>query len=154
LVTAADRESEAIIVSGLRATYPTHRVVGEESGQHGNGDDFVWYVDPLDGSTNFVHHVPHYAVSIALVAHGSLTGAVVHDPMRNETFHASLGRGSFLNGRPIRVSTVGRLETALIATGFSYHRRQAAFQRLPAFARMLRQFQGTRHAGAAALDLA
>jgi len=153
LVTAADREAEALILRRLASAFPGHRIVAEESGEHPGGDDFVWYVDPLDGTTNFVHALPHFAVSIGLVAHGELAVAVVHDPMRQETFHASRGRGSFLNGRRIGASAVRRIEEALVATGFSYDRR-AASRHLPAFERVLRRAQGIRRAGAAALDLA
>jgi len=154
LVTIADRDAEAVILDGLRAAFPHHQVVAEESGTLAGADEFVWYVDPLDGTTNFVHGFPHFAVSLGLVAEGSLMTGVVHDPMRQETFHASRGRGAFLNGRPIVVSRVERLEQALLATGFPYDRRRSATELVPVFQRVLRQSQGIRRAGAAALDLA
>lgn len=154
LVTTADREAETLILRRLGSAFPGHRIVAEESGEHPGGSDFVWYVDPLDGTTNFVHALPHFAVSIALVAHGELAAAVVHDPMRHETFHASRGRGAFLNGERSGVSAVARVGDALIATGFPYDRRRSAARYLPAFERVLRRAQGVRRAGAAALDLA
>jgi myo-inositol-1(or 4)-monophosphatase len=154
LVTAADREAEALILRRLGAAFPGHRIVAEESGEHPGDKEFVWYVDPLDGTTNFVHALPHFAVSIGLVAHGELAAAVVHDPMRNETFHSSRGRGSFLNGERIATSAAARIEEALVATGFPYDRRLSAARHLPAFERVLRRAQGVRRAGAAALDLA
>ncbi|HWP65214.1 MAG TPA: inositol monophosphatase family protein [Candidatus Limnocylindria bacterium] len=154
LVTAADREAEAVILEGLRTRFPEHRVVAEESGEHPGGTDYVWYVDPLDGTTNFVHGVPHFAVSIALAAEGQLVAAVVHDPMRHETFHATRGSGAFLNGQRIAVSTAASLDVALVATGFPYDRRQAAGEYVPTFEAVLRRTQDIRRAGAAALDLA
>jgi myo-inositol-1(or 4)-monophosphatase len=154
LVTIADREAESMILGALRAAFPHHRVVAEESGAHPGTDDFVWYVDPLDGTTNFVHGLPHFAVSIALVAEGSLLAAAVHDPMRDETFHARRDGGAFLNGTPIAVSQADRLEAALLATGFPYDRRRSAVELVPVFQRVLTRCQGIRRAGAAALDLA
>jgi myo-inositol-1(or 4)-monophosphatase len=154
LVTAADREAETLILEGLRARFPHHGVVAEESGEHVGGADFVWYVDPLDGTTNFVHGLPHFAVSIALVADAVLAAGVVHDPMRQETFHASRGHGAFLNGERMKVSPVRTLGEALVATGFPYQRGRSVARHVPAFERVLRHAQGVRRAGAAALDLA
>ena len=154
LVTIADREAETVILAALRAAFPQHRVVAEESGAHPGADDFVWYVDPLDGTTNFVHGFPHFAVSIGLVAGGRVVAAAVHDPLRDETFHAHHGGGAFLNGRPIAVSQADRLESALLATGFPYDRQRSALEVVPVFQRVLTHSQGIRRAGAAALDLA
>jgi myo-inositol-1(or 4)-monophosphatase len=154
LVTAADREAEAAVIDRLRRANPTHRIVAEESGEHAGDAEFVWYVDPLDGTTNFVHAFPHFAVSIALMARGELVVGVVHDPLRGETFRARRGAGAFLGDRPIRVSTTAVLEQALVATGFPYDREAFVRRDLPAFARALRHVQGVRRAGAASLDLA
>jgi myo-inositol-1(or 4)-monophosphatase len=154
LVTAADREAEAVIVRHIRQRYPEHRIVAEESGEHPGEADFVWYVDPLDGTTNFVHAFPHFAVSIGLVAHGGLEAGVVIDPLRREVFHAARGRGSFLDDRPIQVSRTATLCDALVGTGFPYDRRDTADRLLLPLGRVLRASRGVRRAGAAALDLA
>jgi myo-inositol-1(or 4)-monophosphatase len=154
LVTAADREAEAVVIDHLRRANPTHRIVAEESGEHAGDAEFVWYVDPLDGTTNFVHAFPHFAVSIALMARGELVVGVIHDPLRGETFRARRGAGAFLEDRPIRVSSTAALERALVATGFPYDREAFVRKDLPAFGRVLRSAQGVRRAGAASLDLA
>jgi myo-inositol-1(or 4)-monophosphatase len=154
LVTAADREAEALILNELASRFPDHGIVAEESGEHVGGAGFVWYVDPLDGTTNFVHGLPHFAVSMALVADDALVAGVVHDPMRHETFHASRGHGAFLNGERMTVSPVRTLQEALVATGFPYYRGRSIARHVPAFGRVLRRTQGVRRAGAAALDLA
>ena len=154
LVTAADREAETAVIERLRRANPTHRILAEESGEHAGDAEFVWYVDPLDGTTNFVHAFPHFAVSIALMARGVLVVGVVHDPIRGETFRARRGAGAFLDDRRIRVSTTRVLEDALVATGFPYDRAEFVRLHLPAFGRVLERVQGVRRAGAASLDLA
>jgi myo-inositol-1(or 4)-monophosphatase len=153
LVTIADREAEAVIVAAIRRAYPTHRIVGEESGDHEGVGEHVWYVDPLDGTTNFVHAVPHFSVSIALLSRGVVVAGVVYDPMRQEMFHARRGDGSFLNGRLIGTSRVESLTGALVATGFPYDCHVSLGEHLPAFERVARRAQGLRRGGSAALDL-
>jgi myo-inositol-1(or 4)-monophosphatase len=154
LVTAADRDAEALLVDGLARAFPGHRVVAEESGERGADSDRVWYVDPLDGTTNFVHGIPHFAVSLGLVVDGSPAMGVVHDPLRQETFLASHGHGATLNGAPVHVSAPATIQAGLIGTGFPYDRRHSAGRYLPAFERVLRASRDVRRAGSAALDLA
>jgi myo-inositol-1(or 4)-monophosphatase len=153
LVTAADRDAERLIVDALRASFPEHGIVAEESPPQAGRDVHCWYVDPLDGTTNFAHGYPHFAVSLAL-AHGEeLVLGLVHDPIREETFVAIRGQGARLNGAPIRVSETGQLEHALLGTGFPYDRRQHAAFYLAFLEAGMRSAQGVRRAGSAALDL-
>lgn len=121
LVTDADKASETLIAARIRETWPDHRLIGEE-GARGAGEDapFGWIVDPLDGTTNFAHRYPHFAVSICLEHRGTPVLGVVYDPMRDELFAAVTGRGATLNGKPISVSSTEQLQQALMATGFSY----------------------------------
>ncbi len=153
LVTEVDRAAERLIVSGLHAAFPQHHVVAEESTDGREKDGPCWYVDPLDGTTNFVHGLPHCAVSIALVDDGGARVAVVNDPFRVELFEAERGTGAWLNGQPIRTSATGSLGDALLATGFPYDRRE----HLPFYLSYLEAFLATaldiRRFGSAALDL-
>ncbi|WP_312703728.1 type III secretion system regulator SuhB [Stutzerimonas nitrititolerans] len=158
-VTEIDRAAEQLIVTALRKAYPNHGILGEESGlSQGSGDgaDYLWIIDPLDGTTNFVRGVPHYAVSIACKYRGRLEHAVVLDPVRQEEFTASRGRGAALNGRRLRVGSRKSLEGALLGTGFPF--RDGQMDNLDAYLGMFRsltgQTAGIRRAGAASLDLA
>jgi myo-inositol-1(or 4)-monophosphatase len=152
-VTDIDRLAEQEIVTTIRRAYPDHGFLAEESGRSGQGE-FVWIIDPLDGTTNFVHGFPTFAVSIALEHRGRLEQAVVYDPMRQELFTASRGTGALLDGRRIRVSNLRGLEGALIGTGFPY-RENARW--LDSYLEMLRVVMsaaaGIRRPGSAALDL-
>lgn len=122
-VTEIDHLAEQEIINVIRKNYPNHGFLAEESGRHGE-DEYVWIIDPLDGTTNFVHGFPVFAVSLALRQHGKLEHGVVYDPMRQELFTASRGAGAQLDGRRIRVSEQHRIETALIGTGFPYRANQ------------------------------
>lgn len=152
-VSEVDRESEQAIIATLREAYPDHAILAEESGASG-ASDYVWVIDPLDGTTNFLHGFPQYAVSIALEHRGIVTQAVVYDPGRNDLFTASRGRGAFLNETRIRVSKRHTLKSSLVATGFPFRE----FAHIDAYTRMLRDMMkgtaGVRRAGSAALDLA
>jgi myo-inositol-1(or 4)-monophosphatase len=152
-VTEVDRAAEAAVIETLRKAYPDHATLAEESGAAGVSD-YTWIIDPLDGTTNFIHGFPQYAVSIALRHRDAITQAVIYDPGRNELFTASKGRGAFLNDRRIRVSKRAHLRDALIGTGFPF--REIAH--LDEYLRMLKgvtqNTAGVRRAGAAALDLA
>ncbi|VVE31364.1 inositol monophosphatase family protein [Pandoraea anhela] len=156
-VTAVDRASEATIIDTLRSAYPDHAILAEESGRsegaHGNAD-FQWIIDPLDGTTNFIHGFPYYCVSIALAYRGEVTHAVVYDPNRNELFTATRGGGAFLNEQPIRVGATARLADGLIGTGFPFRDTDdvATYTRL--FVEMSGACAGLRRPGACALDLA
>jgi len=158
LVTETDREVEALVVSRLRAAFPDHLIVAEEAAASGDlprpgPDQYAWYLDPLDGTTNFAHAVPHFAVSLALAQGPELLFAIVQDPLREETFVAWRGGGATLNGEPIHVSTTANLGQALLGTGFPYDRRERSEFYLRFFTTFLRQARDVRRIGAAALDL-
>src|SRR6266481_2204235 len=118
LVTVADRKSEALILERIREQFPTHDVMGEEGARREQGSDYKWYVDPLDGTTNFAHGFPVFCVSLGLTHKGELIAGVIFDPTRNEFFAAERGSGAFLNGSVIPVSKTKNLVESLVATGF------------------------------------
>jgi myo-inositol-1(or 4)-monophosphatase len=152
-VSEVDREAEAAIIEVIRKTYPDHAILAEESGSSGQGE-YEWVIDPLDGTTNFLHGMPQYAVSIALRHKGVLTHGVIYDPVRNELFTASRGAGAFLNDRRIRVSRRTQMTEALIGTGFPF-REMADFDGYLGMLRaVMPKCAGIRRAGAASLDLA
>jgi myo-inositol-1(or 4)-monophosphatase len=153
LVTAADRASESLIVERLRAEFPSHSIVAEEGGGHAGSSDYRWYVDPLDGTTNFAHDFPVYNVTLALERAGELIAGVIADPTRDELFAAEKGGGAFLNGRRIQVSKVKRLEDSLAATGFPSRKRHQNLN-VHFFYQLSMLTHGVRRPGAAALDLA
>lgn len=153
LVTEADRASEKLIVKRLRRTYPSHHIVAEEGGVHEGSSEYRWYVDPLDGTTNFAHGFPVYNVTLALERAGELVCGVIADPSRGETFTAERGAGAFLDGSQIRVSRVARLNDALAATGFPSRKRHRNVN-VHFFHQISMATHGVRRAGAAALDLA
>lgn len=155
LVTDFDRQAEALITNALRVEFPDHTIHAEEQGTVGLADSpYTWVVDPLDGTTNFAHGFPVFAVSIGLVHRGETLVGVIYDPLRDELFAAGAGRGAQLNQNPIEVSQIDTLAQALLATGFAYDRAWAADHNLPYLDRFLRRCQGIRRAGSAALDLA
>lgn len=158
-VSEIDKQAEEIIISTLQKSYPNHGFLGEESGLirgTDEGADYVWIIDPLDGTTNFLRGVPHYAVSIACQYKGRLEHAVVLDPVRQEEFTATRGRGAAVNGKRIRVSARKSLEGALIGTGFPFKQDQLAGldDYLNVFKELIGPTAGIRRAGAASLDLA
>lgn len=158
-VTQVDRAAERAIIQVLKKAYPDHSFLGEESGfQEGKaeGADYQWIIDPLDGTTNFIRGIPHFAVSIACMYRGRIEHAVVFDPMRDEEFCASRGRGASVNGRRIRVSGLRGLDGALLGTGLPFREDQQMFaENYYSMLRTLSQgTAGIRRPGAAALDLA
>ena len=156
-VTKVDKASEERIIEGLRKRYPDHSFLGEEFGlQEGRDKDYVWVIDPLDGTTNFIHGVPQFAISIGLKVRGQMEVGVVVNPVSKEEFTASRGRGAQLNGRRIRVSKRAKLEGALLSTGFPFRPDQNKIfdSYLGMFGDFSRSTAGIRRAGAAALDLA
>jgi myo-inositol-1(or 4)-monophosphatase len=152
-VSEVDRMAERAIIDALHVAYPSHAILAEESGAQG-ASDYQWIIDPLDGTTNFLHGMPQYAVSIALAHKGAVTQAVVYDPNRNDLFTASKGRGAYLNDHRLRVSKRIRLEDALIGTGFPFRELKHLDQYLAMFRDMVKQTAGVRRPGAASLDLA
>jgi myo-inositol-1(or 4)-monophosphatase len=155
-VTEVDRAAEAAIIETLSTAYPQHAFLAEESGasQTAKDAEFTWIIDPLDGTTNFIHGFPQYAVSIGLRHRGLMTQAVVYDPTRNELFTASRGRGAFLNDRRIRVSRRAHLRESLIGTGFPFRQLEHLDEYVRMFKRITEETAGIRRPGAAALDLA
>lgn len=153
-VTEVDLEAEAAVVEVLRQRTPHHAILAEEGSLGALESSTRWIVDPLDGTTNFIHGVPTFAVSIGLQSDDGLLVGVVHDPCRDETFHARRGGGAFLNGQAIRCTTVPHLDTALIATGFPFREMSRLAEYLRAFERFVRTTSGLRRAGSASLDLA
>ena len=155
-VSQVDRGSEEIIIDTIRGAYPDHAILAEESGVHGDQaqSEYEWIIDPLDGTTNYLHGLPVYAVSIALRVKGVLQAAVVYDPSRDELFTASRGKGAHLNNRRIRVSATNRLSDALLATGFPYNDMQYLEPWVGSFRALVPHVAGIRRPGSAALDLA
>jgi myo-inositol-1(or 4)-monophosphatase len=156
LVTAADRASEAIIRERVGKQFPSHDVLGEEQGLNDRGGDYRWYVDPLDGTTNFAHGYPVFCVSMALERRAPeqarRIAGVVYDPTRDELFSAEHGRGAHLNGAPIHVSKAAQLKECLLATGFPSHKRHKS-PNIHFYHQITLRTHGVRRAGSAALDL-
>src|SRR5258708_4418810 len=157
LVAESDRASEALIVGGLRDTYPEHGIVGEEGSSFspsGEGPHYRWHVDPLDGTTNFAHGIPHFSVSIGLSGpDGSPLLGLVYDPMRDECFTAIKGQGAYLNGKPLHVSIEADLAHSVLATGFPYDRWITADNNTTQFLNFILRAQAISRMGSAALDL-
>jgi len=154
LVTEADRMSEEMILAEIARHFPDHGVLSEESKEKNGRDPMRWIVDPLDGTTNYAHGFPFFCVSIALEKDGVVVLGVVYDPVRDDLFEASLGKGARLNGKELRVSSVDDLSRSLLATGFPYDIRESPDNNLNFFNAMAVKAQAIRRAGAAALDLA
>ncbi|MFH2102196.1 MAG: inositol monophosphatase family protein [Chloroflexota bacterium] len=153
LVTEVDHQSEEFLLGEIRQLYPQHGVLAEESGSSGGSDGHIWYIDPLDGTVNFAHGVPIFAVSIAYACNGQVTLAVVHDPLREETFSAERDRGAWLNGRVLQAAMTTELQRSLLVTGFPYDSWSSPRNNLEYFSQFSRCTQGVRRLGSAALDL-
>jgi myo-inositol-1(or 4)-monophosphatase len=153
LVTNVDKEADAMITHFLRSTFPDHSIVSEESPATQGKDPYCWYIDPIDGTTNFAHTYPHFSVSIALAQGTSMIVGVVYDPLRDETFCAQRDKGATLNGTPIHVSSVSSLGRSLLLTGFPYDRRQRSEFYLRFYQAFMLRTQGVRRSGCASLDL-
>ena len=155
-VTEVDHASEKAIIETLLGAYPGHGILAEESGtEYGAKDsDYVWIIDPLDGTTNFIHGFPVYCVSIALSVRGKIEQAVIYDPSRNDLFTATKGRGAYMNDRRIRVSKRTRLNECLVSTGFPFRTGDNFKQYLAIMSDLMPKLAGLRRPGAAALDLA
>jgi len=153
-VSEVDVAAERAIIDTLKDAYPSHGFLGEESGSTSHQSDFIWIIDPLDGTTNFLHSFPQYCVSIALQHKGEITQAVIYEPNRNDLYTATKGRGAFLNDKRIRVSKCDKLQEALIGTGFPFRDFKYLDDYLNMFKSMIQKTTGIRRAGSAALDLA
>ena len=152
-VTEVDKQAEAVIIDTLLKAYPKHAILAEEGGAQGKSE-YVWIIDPLDGTTNFMHGFPHFAVSIALQHKGKLQQAVIYDPLRQELFTTSRGDGAYLNDRRIRVSKRKNLDGALLGTGFPFGESANIDRFLDTCRTLMPVTAGIRRAGAATLDLA
>jgi len=155
LVTVADKEAEALIISGIRERYPQHAILAEESGASAGSEpgEGKWIIDPLDGTTNFAHQYPFFCVSIAFERRGEILCGAVYDPWRDEMFSAARGMGSFLNGQRLQPSEINSLRSALIMTGFPYGFREKIRAAMTQFEAFLVESQAVRRGGSAALDL-
>jgi myo-inositol-1(or 4)-monophosphatase len=154
-VTEVDQAAEEFIIARLHVAFPDYTVLGEETGQSGDVAAMPnWFVDPIDGTNNFAHGLPHFCVSIGLRVGDQVVVGAVYDPLKDEMFAAYRGGGVTLNGRPVQVSAVEKLSDAFLATGFPYSRRVAAFNNVQLLDHFLRRSQGVRRMGSAALDMA
>lgn len=154
-VTEVDTKAEQIIIDIIHKAYPQHAILAEESGTSGDHtQDIVWIIDPLDGTTNFIHGLPHYAVSIAIKVKERIEYGVIYDPIRNELFFAERGNGARLNDKRLRVTQQKDLKHALIGTGFPFRDTDRFSEYLKIFERLIPQAAGIRRAGTATLDLA
>ena len=153
VVTEVDKKAEKIIVGTISKIFPFHDFLGEEGKYRGNKSDFKWIIDPLDGTTNFLHTFPFFCVSVALTYRSDVLVGVVYDPVRNELFCAEKGKGAFLNGKRIGISKIRDIGKALVATGFAYNVREGGKKNIRNFTRLLKTAQAVRRAGSAALDM-
>ncbi|MGB6976335.1 MAG: inositol-1-monophosphatase [Gammaproteobacteria bacterium] len=153
-VTEVDKAAENEIISTIHKAYPNHAILAEESGMNAGDEEYLWIVDPLDGTTNYIHGFPHFCISIAFQYRGRLEHGVIYDPVRQELFVASRGEGAQLNDRRIRVSQNQKLENALITTGFPFKMPQQLKPYLNTFNSLLSKTSDLRRTGSAALDLA
>jgi myo-inositol-1(or 4)-monophosphatase len=153
-VTRVDRESEQVIVETIQAAFPDHKILSEEAYSNTGEGEYRWVIDPLDGTTNYIHGYPMFAVSIALEHEGRVVTGVVHDPLRAETYTAEEGKGAFLNGARLNVTDRSWDDGCLITTGFPFRQKDLLDTYLDAFRRVFLKASGIRRAGAAALDLA
>ncbi|MFT3742001.1 MAG: inositol monophosphatase family protein [Gammaproteobacteria bacterium] len=153
-VTDVDKAAELAIIEVIQKAHPHHQIIAEETGQQGKTSDNIWYIDPLDGTYNYLHGLPHFCVSIAFESKGILEHGLIFDPIRHEVFNASRGQGAYLNNRRIRVSAQKKFADALIATGFPIRTPQKLTDYLPIFQRLMTTVTDSRCLGSAALDLA
>jgi len=152
-VSFVDKQSEAMLIDELGRIIPGSAFLAEESGEKNTGSDWTWIVDPLDGTTNYIHGIPLYSVSIGLLKEGKLFLGVVHEPNLNETFFAEAGKGAFLNDKPIRVTAVSAMKNSLWATGFPYHDFDKINEYMKFIQYSIKHTHGLRRLGSAAVDL-
>jgi myo-inositol-1(or 4)-monophosphatase len=153
LVTEVDHQSERFLLGEIRKDFPDHHIFSEESGIIQGNDENVWYIDPLDGTVNYAHHIPIFCVSIGYAAHGMMRFGAVYDPMRDEMFLAERGKGAFLNGRPLHASSAMELQRSLLVTGFPYNAWDTPQDNFANFIKFGKLTQGVRRLGSAAIDL-
>lgn len=153
LVTETDHASEAFLIGEIQSHFPGGHILAEESGETTGQNSDLWYIDPLDGTVNYAHHIPIFCVSLGFASHGVLTLAAVYDPMRDEMFTAERGKGAYLNGRKLQVSGTTELGKSLLVTGFPYDTWNTELDNFKYFERLGKRTQGVRRLGSAALDL-
>src|SRR5512141_69480 len=153
LVTEVDHQSEAFLLGQIQERFPDSYILTEESGEIQGNRQAIWYIDPLDGTVNYAHHIPIFCVSIAYAAHSDLTLAAVYDPLRDEMFLSERGQGAYLNGRSLRVSSTSELQKSLLVTGFPYNAWDTPQDNFANFVKFGKLTQGVRRFGSAALDL-
>lgn len=154
LVSYVDKQTETLLVEGLKKFIPGSGFITEEDTPNNTDADFIWIIDPLDGTTNFVHGLPTYAVSVALMHNNELILGVVHEVNRNESFYAWKGGGAFMNGKPIAVTSVSKIDESLFATGFPYYQFHKLEEYLAILNELMKNCHGLRRIGSAAVDLA
>ena len=153
LVTEVDTLSEELIISIIEESFPEHDIFAEESGRHTEQSDYVWLIDPLDGTTNYAHAYPFFSVSIALEVKGELVMGLVYDPVKDEMFTAQRGKGAYLNGSPIAVSSTECIDDCHLCTGFVHENERMVEENIVHFSNFIRKAQAVRRDGSAALDL-
>jgi myo-inositol-1(or 4)-monophosphatase len=153
LVTEVDHQSEAYLLGEVRRDFPEHHIFSEESGIIQGNEEHIWYIDPLDGTVNYAHHVPIFCVSIGYAYQGRLTLGAVYDPLLDEMFVAERGQGAYLNGKRLSVSAVTELQRSLLVTGFPYDTWNSSHDNFAYFEKFGKMTQGVRRLGSAALDL-
>lgn len=153
LVTEVDKLSEDIIIRSIKRSFPSHDIFAEESGRHSTSSEYVWIIDPLDGTTNYTHGYPFFSISIALEIEGVVKAGVVYDPVKDEMFSTELGQGAYMNGEPIRVSGSVRLDESHLVTGFVHDDPHMVEENLRHFANFIWKARAVRRDGSAALDL-
>ena len=153
-VTIADTESEKLIIGEIKKAFPHHSILAEETGGEKQESEWLWVIDPLDGTTNYAHHYPSFCVSIALLKKCKPIMGVIYHPLLNEFFYAERGNGAYLNDRPIKVSNVDKLDKAFLTTGFAYDVHETEDDNVDNFHAFLKRSMAIRRGGSAALDLA
>jgi myo-inositol-1(or 4)-monophosphatase len=153
-VTAIDQQCEALIIQNIKKYFPAHEILAEESGKSKHQNSYCWIIDPLDGTTNFIHGVPHCSVSIALAKDNDIILGVVYDPFRDELFYAEQGKGAYCNHKPINVSNQKNENYCLVATGFPFKNKELLNQYWSVLSEIFLKISGIRRTGSAALDLA
>lgn len=152
LVTEIDHASEAFLINKIQTHFPDSHIIAEESGETKGDNEGIWYIDPLDGTVNYSHHIPVFCVSIAYAVNGIVKLGVVYDPMRDELFSAERGNGAFLNGKAIHASNTTELQKSLLVTGFPYDTWNTKKDNFRNFEKLAKMTQGVRRLGSAALD--
>lgn len=152
LVTTIDKKSEKVIKDFIRREFPSHSILAEEGGALNPGGEYLWVIDPIDGTTNFAHRLPLFSISIGVQKNGKTIAGVVNNIMQNDIYTASIGEGAYKNGKRIKVSSIDKLQTSLLVTGFPYDINENPYNALEIFTEMVKASQGMRRLGSASID--